>query len=80
MADAGVDYAQIAVNIRTEVLNETKRRADLTAQGKPPPISYSIDGRSVSYTEWVKSMLDAARTAEEMVAALNPYEIHEHGG
>lgn len=73
------DWAEIAQNIRNELKNESARRAALTAAGQPPPITYSAGGRSVSYTEWCKSMIEAAKEAEQRAQDMDPFEIHEHG-
>ena len=79
MATAAEDYLAIAANIRTELRNETGRRAALTALGHPPPATYTVAGKSVAWTEYMKEMMAVAKGYEELAAAADPFEIHQIG-
>lgn len=74
-ANAANDWASIAGNLRTELANETKRRADLTGAGSPPPTTYTFAGRSFDWNGYLNAMLQAIGAAEEKSAAADPFEL-----
>lgn len=66
-------FAQQATTIRDnlagELANETARRLALTAAGKPPPATYSVGGKTVGWTEYVRTMNQLIKDANELVVA-----------
>ncbi len=73
------DWDTIAQNLRTELLNETTRRKNITAAGDPPPTTYSAFGRSVDWNGYFNAMMEAIAKAEAQGAAGDPFEIITHG-
>ena len=69
-----VPYATQAQTIRDnlvqELANESARRMTLTAQGNPPPATYSVGGKTVDWTGYVTAMqaLIAAQNKEVIAA------------
>ena len=69
-----VPFSQQAQSIRdnlaAELAGETARRAAIVAAGNPPPATYSVLGKSVSWNDYV-SMMGAQIKAwnEEALAA-----------
>jgi hypothetical protein len=50
--------------------------ATITASPKP---SYSIDGQSVSWTEYLKQLQATVAWCDEQLAREDPFEIHSRG-
>lgn len=59
--------------------NETARRLALTAAGKPPPVDYSLDGESFSFTGWLAAMTAKIKDLNELIASLDIGEAVLHG-
>ncbi len=53
-----------------------ERIEELTAQPKP---SYTIDGQSVSWTEYLRQLQETVRWCETMIVAQKPCEIVSQG-
>jgi hypothetical protein len=54
-------------NLQKELEDETARRAALVAAGNPPPTSYSVGGKSVSWNDYYRTMMQMVKDADEMV-------------
>lgn len=54
-------------NLEKELENETSRRAALTEAGKPAPATYSLGGKSVSWSEYVSSRIKDIKELNEMI-------------
>ena len=68
------DLEDIRDNIATMVKTET---ALMVTNGPRP--SYTIDGRSVSWTEWLKAMMETlAKLDDQIAAASNISDPYEH--
>lgn len=70
---ASTDHLTRLLNIRnkieTELSDECDRRAALTEAGNPPPATYSVGGKSVSWTDYISTMLNLYKLANEHVIA-----------
>ena len=67
-------------NLAAELEDETTRRLALTAAGKPPPTTYSANGRSVSWNEYLATMVGQIKALDDaVIAADEPYEYHLRG-
>lgn len=62
-----------AENIATIKSNALAILAEITASPKP---SYSIDGQSVSWTEYHAMLMGKVAWADGLLGGLDPYEIH----
>lgn len=56
-------------NLEKAVEDELARVAALTAAGHPPPVSYSVSGKSVSWTDWYRSMLEQIQKMNDYIIA-----------
>lgn len=63
------DLVTIRDNLATVVKNET---AAWVTNG--PKATYSIDGQSVSWNEWLTTMMDRLAALDEQIAATSPFE------
>lgn len=61
------DVLAIRDALVTELKMEMTRRAALVAAGNPPPVSYSLDGKSVSWNEYLSLMTGKIREFNQMV-------------
>lgn len=66
------DAAQIAT-IKTQTLAII---ATITANPKP---SYSIDGQSVSWGDYLRQLQETVKWCNEQAATEEPFEIHSQG-
>ena len=57
------DLAAIRDNLVAELKGETTRRAALVAAGNPPPTTYSVGGKQVSWNEYMTMMLAKIKEA-----------------
>jgi hypothetical protein len=64
------DVVAIRDNLVAEFRGETARRAALVAAGSPPPATYSVNGRSVDWNNYMRLMMDEIRRANELVVAV----------
>jgi len=64
------DLTTIRNNLVAELKAETARRAALTAAGNPPPATYTSAGKTISWNEYMQTMLDRiAKLNEQVIAA-----------
>jgi hypothetical protein len=63
-------------NLTTARDNLATKLASVTASPKP---SYTIDGQTVSWTEYYKMLMDGINSLNEQLAAGEPFEIHTQG-
>jgi len=63
-------------NLAAELKNETARRLALTAAGNPPPTTYHVGGKSVSWNEYVKMMAEQIQSLTDLANAQDdPWEL-----
>jgi hypothetical protein len=59
--------------IRDQLVNElaaeTARRVALVTAGNPPPVSYTVGGKQVQWTEYVTQMSASIKLMNELVVA-----------
>lgn len=67
---AATEWQDIADNVRGELKAESARRLALTAAGHPPPTSYSVGGRNVSWNEYMSTMMQMAKDAQDMANSM----------
>lgn len=68
-ADHLTRLKNIRDNIESELENETARRLALTEAGQPPPASYSLGGKSVSWSEYLTSRKQDIIDLNELINA-----------
>lgn len=56
-------------NLEKELENETARRTALTVAGHPPPATYNSGGKSVSWTEYMSTMLGKVAEVNALIVA-----------
>lgn len=62
-------------NIEAEIADETSRRAALALAGHPAVTTYSLNGRSVSWNDWLAGRMQALKEINELiVTAGDQYE------
>lgn len=64
------DLSAARDNLAAEIKNETARRAALTAAGKPPPVDYSLDGESFSFTGWLSAMSAKVKELNDTIISM----------
>lgn len=69
MATAAEQYATIKENALARI-------AEITASRKP---SYSIDGQSISWNEYLNSLQATVKWCDEQLKSAAPFEIHSQG-
>lgn len=47
----------------------------LTATTPPLAISYSIEGQSVSYGDYIRMLTEAIKALHELIVSFEPYEL-----
>ncbi len=72
--DVNASLVAIRDNLIQELQNETAYRL---ANGPKP--TYQIADRHVDWNEYLQGMMDDIRKMEEMIIAMNPYEILTRG-
>lgn len=63
------DLQAIRDNLIAEVKGETARRAALVAAGNPPPVTYTVRGRSTDWVGYLTAMGDLIQHYNELVIA-----------
>ncbi len=59
------DLTTIRDNMVAELKGETARRAALVAAGNPAPTTYSVSGKSMSWNEYMSTMLKNIKDTNE---------------
>lgn len=69
-ADRLTRLRAIRDNLEKELANETERRAALTTAGHPPPATYSVGGKSVSWTEYMSMMVAQVKELSSLITSI----------
>ena len=56
-------------NLLNAMQGESLRWANAVAAGQEPPMSYSLGGRSLTYTEWMSAMNDTVNELNKSIIA-----------
>lgn len=63
------DLTAVRDNLLAELKGETARRAALVAAGNPPPATYTVAGKTVSWNEYMTMMLTQIKEVNEAALA-----------
>ncbi|MGH8358110.1 MAG: hypothetical protein ACRESF_11510 [Pseudomonas sp.] len=63
------DLQTIRDNLIAELKAETARRLVLIQAGNPPPMTYSVGGKQVSYNEYLTMMSEQIKAWNELIIA-----------
>jgi hypothetical protein len=66
-ADRLTRMRNIRDQLEKELENETLARLTLTEAGKPPPVTYSSGGKSVSWNDYVSMMVGKIKDLDELI-------------
>lgn len=61
----------IAAELQTALESLTTQLVEMTSQPKP---TYSLDGQSVSWTEYLRMLMDGIKATAELLGTFDPVE------
>ncbi len=66
-------------SMAAELAGEAAARAALVAAGKPAPVTYTNGNETVNWTGYYAEMTAQIANLNKLIAALDLYEVVEHG-
>jgi len=68
-------------NLAAELKGETAARRALVESGKPPPVTYTANGRSVDWNGYLRAMREQIQELDDLITTSgeDPFELPMQG-